>query len=159
MMSTEHHDSGQSAEQLPVHKDVSFEPRDLKPKTILWALFFLALTVGVCLVITKFVLHYTTEDIVNSRPAPPPVWQELSPAQKRELALPPEPRLQGVPGHPTDSQEDLREKIKADTAANERLGWIDQKNGIAQVPVEDAMKLIEQNGLSAVPISPAAKKK
>ena len=71
-------------------------------------------------------------------------------------ALPPEPRLQGVPGHGSDPQADLRQKIQSDTAANEKLGWIDQNAGIAQIPVEDAMKIIAEKGLPAV--SPAAKK-
>ena len=159
MMSTEHHDSSLPAEQLPVHKDVSFEPRDLQPKTIVWALFYLGLTVAVSLIATKYILRYTREAVLSSRPAPPPAWQELTPQQRADLEIPPEPRLQGTPVHPTDSQEDLREKIKADTEANERLGWIDQKDGIAQIPVEDAMKLIEQEGLSVVPTPPAAKKK
>ena len=159
MMSTEHHDSGYPSEQLPVHKDVSFEARDLRPKTILWFLFFLAVTVVLSLFLTKLVLDYTTKEVVSSRPAPPPVWQELTPRQRADLEVPPEPRLQETPIHTSDSQEDLREKIKADTAANERLGWIDQKNGIAQIPVKDAMKLIEEKGLSVAPAPPAAKKK
>jgi hypothetical protein len=53
----------------------------------------------------------------------------------------------------------LRNKIKADTEANERLGWVDQKDDIAQIPVDDAMQLIAQKGLPAVPPPPAAKKK
>jgi len=157
-MSTEQHNIGDSAGELPVHKDVSFEPRDLKPKIILWALFYLAVTVVISLFISKWVFDYTTNLAESDHPAPPPVWQNLTPQQRQDLAMPPEPRLQGVPGHPTDSQEDLREKIKMDTEANERLGWIDEKNGIAQIPVEDAMKLIEQKGLPAVP-PPAAEKK
>ncbi len=41
--------------------------------------------------------------------------------------MPPEPRLQGVPGHETDPQQDRRDKVRADKEANEKYGWIDQK--------------------------------
>jgi hypothetical protein len=158
-MSTEQHNAGHSSGELPVHNDVAFEPRDLRPKTFIWALFYLALAAVISLVISKWVYDYTVELAAREHPAPPAIWRNLTPAQQQELALPPEPRLQGLPGHPTDSQEDLREKIKADTDANERIGWIDQQNGIAQIPVEDAMKIIEQKGLPAVPTSTAEKKK
>jgi len=49
--------------------------------------------------------------------------------------------------------------MKADAEANEQLQWIDQKNGIAQIPVEDAMKIIAEKGLPVVPTPPAEKQK
>ena len=72
--------------------------------------------------------------------------------------MPPEPRLQGVPGHTNDAQLDLRDKREAYEAANEKYGWTDQQGGIAQIPVEEAMKIIVSKGLPAVP-APAAEKK
>ena len=86
---------------------------------------------------------------------PPPVRQEMKNFQE----MPPEPRLQGVPGHGTDPQFDLREKIQRDTQANEKAGWIDQDAGIAQIPVKDAMKIIAEKGLPAAPPAPAEKKR
>ena len=73
--------------------------------------------------------------------------------------MPPEPRLQGVPGHYSDPQQDLREKMREDTEANEKAGWIDQDKGIAQISVKDAMKIIAEKGLPAVSAPPAEKKK
>jgi hypothetical protein len=49
--------------------------------------------------------------------------------------------------------------LKADTEANEKFEWIDQSSGVAQIPVEDAMKIIAEKGLPAVPAPPAEKKK
>jgi hypothetical protein len=72
--------------------------------------------------------------------------------------MPPEPRLQGVPGHTNDPQEDRREKLEQDTEANEKAVWIDQSAGIAQIPVKDAMKLIVQKGLPGAAAAPAEKK-
>jgi hypothetical protein len=65
------------------------------------------------------------------------------------MSLPPEPRLQGVPGHLSDPQQDLRDKIAADTAANESIGWMNKSNGIAKIPVSEAMKLIAEKGAVA----------
>ncbi len=72
--------------------------------------------------------------------------------------MPPEPRLQGVPGHQTDPQADLRQKVHDDSEANEKFEWIDRGSGIAQIPVKDAMKMIAEKGLPAGP-APAMEKK
>jgi hypothetical protein len=153
-MSTDMHNSGQNAGELPVHKDVSFEPKDLQPGTILRYLFYLAVVIVISLVICVYVLRFTTRLAVEQERPVPPVRQNV------EIRIPQvEPPLQGTPVHETDAQQDLRDKIKTDTEANERLGWIDQKDGIAQIPVDDAMKLIEKNGLPAVTPPPAEKKK
>jgi hypothetical protein len=151
-MSTETHSSSHGTNELPVHKDVAFEPRDLSPGVILRYLFYLAVVTAVSLLICVYVYRYTTKLAAeDDRPVPPS-------RQQAGMLYPPEPRLQGVPGHETDPQQDLRDKIKADTEANERLRWIDEKNGIAQIPVEDAMKIIAEKGLPAVPAPPAEKK-
>ena len=67
--------------------------------------------------------------------------------------------MQGMPGHLTDPQTDMRDKVKADTDANNQLLWIDKNSGIAQIPVSEAMKIIAVKGLPAVPVAPAEKKK
>lgn len=152
-MSTELHNSGHGTGETPVHKDVAFEPRDLNPGVIVRYLLYLALVVAVSLVICIYVFRFTAKLAAEQERAVPPVRQNVP------AAFPPEPRLQGIYGHETDPQQDLRDKIKADTEANKRLGWIDQKNGIAQIPVDDAMKIILEKGLPAVIPPPAEKKK
>jgi len=67
--------------------------------------------------------------------------------------------LQGMPGHLDDPQKDLRNKLKADNSANEKLEWIDKNAGIAQIPVKDAMKIIAEKGLPGTSAAPAEKKK
>jgi len=66
--------------------------------------------------------------------------------------MPPEPRLQEMPGHLTDPQEDYRLKIKADVEANNKLEWVDKQSGIAQIPVKDAMQLIVDKGFPAIKV-------
>ena len=92
-----------------------------------------------------------------SRDEPPPPSRAALGADYREL--PPEPRLQGVPGHRADPQQDLRDKLKADTEANRKFEWIDESSGIAQIPVKEAMKIIAEKGLPGAPVPPAEKKK
>jgi hypothetical protein len=151
MHNTSHGAPGAGAE--PRNADVSFETTDVQVTTIYWYLGALAIAVILSYVVCVFVLRLTTKIAVEFDTPPPMIRQEMGSAYD---ALPPEPRLQGVPGHLTDPQTDLRQKVQADTAANEKYGWIDQSSGIAQIPVQDAMKIIAEKGLPA--IQPAEKK-
>src|SRR5216683_6690415 len=155
-MSTESHSSAHSAGGLPENDTVAFESRDVKARTIYVYLAVLAASVILSYVVCVFVLRVTTKIAADSDTPPPPVREEMG---KDYLTMPPEPRLQGVPGHGTDPQYDLREKMREDTEANEKAGWIDQNSGVAQIPVEDAMKIIAEKGLPVVSVPPAEKKK
>lgn len=151
-MNTEHHNPSHASEQPPTHADVTFESSDINTRTILTYLFYLALAVVVAFVASVFIFRFTTKMAANSDTPIAPVHRGVGPT------MPPEPRLQGVPGHENDPQLDLRYKKEADEEANEKLGWIDRQAGIAQIPVEEAMKIIATKGLPAVP-APAAEKK
>jgi hypothetical protein len=155
-MSTESHNSAPNAGALPENDAVAFETSDVKARTIYAYLAVLAASVIFSYVVSVFVLRVTTRLARESDAPPPPVREEMG---KDYLTMPPEPRLQGVPGHGTDPQYDLREKIQEDSEADEKTGWIDQNSGVAQIPVEDAMKIIAQKGLPAASTPPAEKKK
>jgi len=150
-MSTESHNTG----QVPRHKDVSFEERDIKAGTIYKYLFALGAAVVASLLICIYILRFTTAFTASSETPPPPSRE----AHQREL--PPEPRLQGFgfPGQRADPQADLRKKNQEDNDANEKLEWIDRPSGIVQIPVKDAMKIVAEKGLSTVPAPPVEKKK
>lgn len=150
-MSTEHHDASRSGAQPVVHTDVTFEARDINTRTILGFLLALALSVVVAFAICIFVFRVATMRAVHSDSPLPPSRVGVPPT------LPSGPLLQVTPVSPSDPQSDLRKKIAADTAENEKLDWIDRPNGIAQIPVSEAMKLI----VAGVPISgpPAAAEK
>lgn len=153
-MSTDPH-GAPSGEALPQHDTVAFESRDVKARTIYVYLAVLAVAVILSYVVCIFIWRATMGLAKESDTPPPPVRGEMG---KDYLTMPPEPRLQGVPGHGNDPQEDLREKLRADNEANEKAGWIDQNTGVAQIPVKDAMKIIVEKGLPAV-AAPAAEKK
>ena len=155
-MSTESHNSAHSPGALPEHGTVAFETRDVKARTIYAYLAVLAVAVILSYVVCVFVLRVTSKIAAQSDTPLPAVRQDMG---KDYLTMPPEPRLQGVPGHGTDPQYDLREKLREDTEANEKAGWIDQTTGVAQIPVQDAMKIIVEKGFPAASTFPAEKKK
>ena len=139
-MSTEFHNQGHDAGE-PRHTDVAFEQRDVEARSIYGYFLALGLATAAALLICVFILRFTLNYAASSQTPPPPSRE----AHQREL--PPEPRLQGVPGHTTDPQQDMRDKLKADTEANQKFAWIDESSGVAQIPVKDAMKIIAEKGL------------
>ena len=136
--------------------DVSFEERDVNVRTIYGYLFALGLAVVAALLICIYILRFTAKYAASTETPPPPSREALG---KDFRQLPPEPRLQGVPGHETDPQADLRKKVQEDSEANEKLEWIDKSGGVAQIPVKDAMKIIAEKGLTTAPVPGAEKKK
>jgi hypothetical protein len=149
-MSTEHHNHGQRNGGRPEHADVSFEPTDVRSSPIFKFLTYLGITV----ILSFFLSLGIYEGLIK-------YWNSTyeAPAPMREAGphLPPEPMLQGMPGHLTDPQRDMRTKVEEDTKANNDLGWVDKNAGIAQIPVKDAMKIIVEKGLPAIS-APAEKK-
>lgn len=155
-MSTDKHSAANG--NLPVHDDVSFETRDINISSVLWSLVYLAVTIAISLVICVYFLRVTTNFVSGQDQPVPVVRQQMSASDEQRMSMPPEPRLQGVPGHETDPQQDLRNKIASDTEANESYRWVDEKAGIAQIPVKEAMKIIAEKGLPPLP-PPAPEKK
>lgn len=151
-MSTEHLKHGHGEGGTPLHNDVAYEKTDVRVSPILKFIFYLGITV----IASYFLVLGVYRGLTNYWRAD---YTPMPPSRVGQGAtMPPEPRLQGMPGHLTDPQEDMREKVKADTEANETLGWIDQQAGVAQIPVKDAMKLIAEKGLPAIATPPAEKK-
>jgi len=156
-MSTESHNTGHAAAgEAPRNADVSFEARDITTSTIYWYLIVLVLAVAASFGVCVYILRYTTSFVEQSDTPMPAARVDMGESYH---PMPPEPRLQGVPGHESDPQSDLRKKIHDDTAANEQVGWVDRGAGIAQIPVKDAMKILAEKGLPAVtPPAPEKKK-
>ena len=151
-MSTEHHKHGAGKGGAQQHDEVSFEPRDVSSSPILKFLAYLGVAIVLSYFLTLGIYRGLTRHWNSKYVPPPPSRAETGPA------MPPEPRLQGMPGHLVDPQRDWREKVKEDTEENNKLGWVDEKSGIAQIPVSDAMKLIVEKGLPALPAAAAEKK-
>jgi len=149
-MSTEHntgHGAVHGTNGEPRHDTVAYESRDVQVRTIYWYLFSLAVATILAFAAAVIILRVTTKMVADADAPVLPMRKAMSDKQKLEHAYPPEPRLQGVPGHEVDPQQDLREKLAEDSRANEQLRWIDQSAGVAQIPVSEAMKLIMERGV------------
>jgi hypothetical protein len=152
-MSTEKNSSGHGTGDAPFNESVTFEPRDINVGTVAKQLIYLGLTIVIALLICVPVLKVLTGMASENDTPMAPVRAQMSASDRERMSLPPEPRLQGVPGHKADPQQDLRDKIAADTAANESIGWVDKGNGIAKIPVSEAMKIIAESATSSGAIS------
>ena len=157
-MSTKEH-QGHVSNGEPVHADVTFEPRDIDIATIARYLVYLAITIVIALAICVPILNVLTKMVAEQDTPIPAVRAAMTQQQRDEQQLPPNPRLQGVPGHETDPQQDMRDKIAADTKANDTFAWVDKEKGIAQIPVADAMKIIAEKGAVPAPAVAAPEKK
>ena len=153
-MSTDPHESGISG--LPENSDVSFETRDISISSVLWSLFYLAITVFVSLAICLYFFKFSTNYAASHDTPRPIVRQQMSAEDEKRMLTPQAPLMQATPQSPNDAQQDMRDKMAADIRANETLAWVDKEKGIAQIPVAEAMKIIAEKG--AVPAAPAEKK-
>jgi hypothetical protein len=151
-MSTDPHKHGDAGLREPINNDVSYEPQDVRVTPILKFLIYLGIGTVLSFVIALFVYRSLTSYFADTYPPPPPSRADEGPT------MPPEPMLQGMPGHLSDPQQDWRNMVKDGTAANNELKWVDQQKGIAQIPVKDAMDLIVEKGLPAVAAVPTEKK-
>ncbi len=85
--------------------------------------------------------HQFNKSAQRSRSPSPPMFKGNQ--------LPPEPRLQGAPGHQTSAPEDLHEMQKREDEILGSYGWVDQPNGIVHIPIQDAKKLILKKGTAS----------
>jgi hypothetical protein len=157
-MSTEPHAKAHGTNGEPHHPDVTFEPVDVQVGTIYWYLVALGIAVVLSLIACLYIFRFTANLAQESDTPPTAAMQQMTKKMSEEkkdpasMQYPDEPRLQGVPGHTNDPQEDLRQRIAEDQKANETLSWVDQPNGIAQIPVSEAMKIIAAKGLPPIAV-------
>ncbi len=136
----------------PVHEDVSYEPRDVSTRVIYKFLVWLLVSIVVSYFLVTGVYRGLTNYYQSTYTPPPPSREGMA------ATMPPEPRLQDMPGHLIDAQQDWRNMVSTGSEANDQLKWIDEKAGVAQIPVKDAMELIVEKGFPALPPVPAEKK-
>jgi hypothetical protein len=156
--------SQRMAEDLNPHGETAFEPDDLQSKAIIG--FFVGLAV-LCIVVFLLVRGvYSVLDAKARAHQPPlsPLATATSPdtrdLNKTEVKTEinrvfPDPRL----------EEDERGELKALLLDQEQklnsYGWVDEKAGVAHIPIDRAMQLVAQRGLPTTPkpgTAPAAGK-
>ena len=110
----------------------AYERSDADPRLV----GALALGIAVFLLVTPFLLH-------AGYPA-----SESAGALPRDLPEPPAPRLQTKP------KIDL-ERLRVDERAKlETYGWADRQAQVARIPIERAIELLSERGLTGWPSAP-----
>jgi len=99
---------------------------------------------GVGLVIIAIVTHILMWGLYKYYAAREPYAQ--SAGQKRDQ-LPPEPRLQGAPGHEIHPVEELNSMRAAEESVLTTYAWVAQATGTARIPIEQAIKMLAERGL------------
>lgn len=143
------------------HQEPGFEQEDLRAKPIL---FFLA-GLAVALILVYFVLtgmygFLNRNDQANQPRQNPLVTDRAGPVERRVLPYNrmgevikkefPVPRLEDNERHGLD---DVR--LQEEQTLNS-YGWVDEKAGVAHIPIERAMQLVAARGLPTRPQAGAA---
>ena len=118
------------------HEDVAHETSDISVRGIIW--FVVTLAVIVAVIQVAIVGLFKVFDRIETRNDP-----FVTPLAAPE-AFPPsmsEPRLQTTPWL------DLKEFRTAEDEYLDSYGWVDQKSGVAHLPIEKAKELLLQRGL------------
>jgi hypothetical protein len=121
------------------------EPNTVNIPGVVKFLVWLSVVIAVAALLVWGLFHYF--DARKAQEAPPP-----SPLATG-VRLPPEPRLQGAPGNVSSPAEDIRRFREKEDQMLDSYGWIDERNGVIRIPIEQAKRLIVQRGLSVTPPS------
>jgi hypothetical protein len=130
------------------HPSVRYEQRDVNPQVILIALAVLGAVVLAAMVILWPIYRYLSTSSTGAAAAP--VARILLKERNMEPA---EPRLQGGPGHEMPPQEELQQMRAEAEAKLNHYGWVDRQNGIAHIPITEAMRLLAEGGPSVLNVA------
>jgi hypothetical protein len=137
----------------PMHPAVAFEAQDVSVGGIERVGLGLAIVVVVVLIICAGLIHFLTR-------VPPLGTPEIAAGvSAADHPLPPAPRMQGIPGDDVPPPEQQREFRAAAAAQLHSYGWTDAQQGVAHIPIEDAMDQLLKTGLpqATPPVAAPAK--
>ena len=117
------------------------EPNTVGISGIVMFIIGLSASVVIIALLLLALLHYFDARKARMEPPAPPLT--------RGEVLPPEPRLQGAPGHASSPAQDIRQFREQENQLLHSYGWVDERNGVVRIPVDQAKKLIVQRGLPA----------
>jgi len=116
------------------NEDVAHEDRDVSLRSVLVFALAIAVITAVVLVSMWGLFEVFERQAAQNDPV-------LSPHAVPAGQLPPEPRLL------TDEPLNLQTVKTGEREALDGYGWIDQQNGVARIPIEEAKKRLLQQGL------------
>jgi len=120
--------------QEPRPTGPGYETRDVSTRLIWWA--GAGLTILVVGASAAMLLLFNVLAVHEARKQP-----ELPPLARSSRELPPEPRLQALP------RKDLAEVLDRQQRILTSYGWVDEKAGIARIPIERAIEIVATRGV------------
>ena len=99
---------------------------------------------GIGLMLVAIVTHILMWGLYRYFAARVPGTQSIGIARDR---LPPEPRLQGAPGHEIHPVDELKSMLAAEESVLTTYAWVAQANGTARIPIDQAIKMLAERGL------------
>jgi len=129
-----HHDP-ERHEDPEINPNVAYEHGDADIFTV--SKYTIALVFGILIAATAMwgLFDYFNSQANSTEPVVPKMVLDQRPK------LPPEPRLQQFP------KQYIKDLKAAESAQINSYGWVDQKNGIVRIPIEQAIDAVAKAGL------------
>jgi hypothetical protein len=144
-MTKHHHDEGGELHFEKIsHHGVTYESRDLGGRGIIVFLIVLVVASALLCAVVWGYYRYHIGHLAEELPATGIQIIKDMPEQPPPTRFP-KPALQ-----PDDVADMYNMRANEDQILNS-YGWVDQKAGVARIPVEDAMKALAQQGLPTRP--------
>jgi hypothetical protein len=133
-------DKGQNAPSRAHTLNVAHEESDVSIPSLAKSGVALAALVIAANLLVWGAFTYFNRSAERSQSPPPPMFKGNQ--------LPPEPRLQGAPGHESFGLDDMLEMRAREDRILRSYGWVDQQSGVVHIPIEEAKKLILERGMA-----------
>lgn len=114
---------------------IDYERRDVDTESVVQAGVAVGVVATVAAVLVLFLFNFLAERAREADPPNPPL------ARHEQGRQAPEPRLQEAPF------EDLAALHQEERALLDGYGWVDERAGIARIPLDEAMKIVAEKGL------------
>ena len=114
---------------------IDYERKDVDTESVLHVGAAVAIATIVSSVLVLFLFNFMVERARKADPPNPPL------ARHEQGRKPPEPRLQEMPF------KDIGELRAEERQLLEGSAWVDERAGIARIPIAQAMKLVAEKGL------------
>jgi hypothetical protein len=141
---TTKHDPQDPAGHNPVDDEVNphvaYEHGDADVFTISKYTLALVFGIGIAAAAMYGLFNFFNGEANKEEAAVPKVVQDQRPK------LPPEPRLQQFP------KQYIKDLRAAEEAQISSYGWVDQKNGIVRIPIDQAITAVAKAGLPSRPV-------
>jgi hypothetical protein len=148
---TSHHGHGSHHDPLERHNDdVAHEHSDINVRAVITATVVVAVVCLATAALMWLLFRYFESEAVARDPklsplAAPPTTMPPTTLVSPAFGGAPEPRLL------TDEPRNLEQVRERASDLLQGYGWVDERNGVARIPIEEAKKLIAERGLPVRP--------